>query len=96
MNQACGTRFARPVGRFAQRIGRPGKRRMKHPLEDNPILPQRVWDDFGSWLRTIRPGIPPSELVVAAALRQQPAGFSPEYRFTQHLREIRHRTIGYQ
>ena len=25
---------------------------------------------FGSWLRTIRPGIPPSELVVATALRQ--------------------------
>ena len=32
--------------------------------------PQRVWDAFGSWLRTIRPGIPPSELVVANALRQ--------------------------
>jgi DDE superfamily endonuclease len=33
-------------------------------------FPQRVWDAFGSWLRTIRPGIPPSELVVANALRQ--------------------------
>jgi len=33
-------------------------------------FPQRVWDSFGSWLRTIRPGIPPSELVVANALRQ--------------------------
>ena len=32
-------------------------------------FPQRVWDAFGSWLRTIRPGIPPSELVVANALR---------------------------
>jgi hypothetical protein len=32
-------------------------------------FPQRVWDAFGSWLRTIRPGIPPSELVVASALR---------------------------
>lgn len=29
-----------------------------------------VWAAFGSWLRTIRPGIPPSELVVATALRQ--------------------------
>jgi hypothetical protein len=29
-----------------------------------------VWDSFGSWLRTIRPGIPPSEFVVANALRQ--------------------------
>ena len=31
---------------------------------------QLVWNSFGSWLRTIRPGIPPSELVVATALRQ--------------------------
>ena len=28
-----------------------------------------VWASFGSWLRTVRPGIPPSELVVATALR---------------------------
>ncbi|MGB6743395.1 MAG: IS4 family transposase, partial [Terracidiphilus sp.] len=33
-------------------------------------FPQRVWASFGSWLRTVRPGIPPSELVVANALRQ--------------------------
>ena len=32
--------------------------------------PQLVWNAFRSWLRTIRPGIPPSELVVATALRQ--------------------------
>ncbi len=30
--------------------------------------PALVWDCFGSWLRTIRPGIPPSEMVCAAAL----------------------------
>jgi len=35
------------------------------------VFPQLVWDSFGSWLRTIRPGIPPSELVVATALRQR-------------------------
>ena len=34
------------------------------------VSPKLVWDSFGSWLRTIRPGIPPSELVVANALRQ--------------------------
>jgi hypothetical protein len=34
------------------------------------VAPQRVWSSFGSWLRTIRPGIPPSEFVVANALRQ--------------------------
>ena len=33
-------------------------------------FPQLVWGSFGSWLRTIRPGIPPSELVVTTALRQ--------------------------
>jgi DDE superfamily endonuclease len=33
-------------------------------------FPQLVWHSFGSWLRTIRPGIAPSEFVVAEALRQ--------------------------
>jgi hypothetical protein len=32
--------------------------------------PKLVWSSFESWLRTIRPGIPPSEFVVAKALRQ--------------------------
>ena len=31
--------------------------------------PREVWASFGSWLRTIRPGLCPSELVAAAALR---------------------------
>jgi hypothetical protein len=31
--------------------------------------PQQVWRAFGSWLRTIRPGLAPSELVVTTALR---------------------------
>lgn len=30
---------------------------------------QLVWSSFGSWIRTIRPGVAPSELVVATALR---------------------------
>jgi hypothetical protein len=34
------------------------------------VSPKLVWHSFGSWLRTIRPGIPPSEFVVANALRQ--------------------------
>jgi len=32
-------------------------------------FPQLVWNKFGSWLRTIRPGIPPSEYVASLALR---------------------------
>ena len=34
------------------------------------VAPKLVWASFGSWLRTIRPGIPPSEFVVANALRR--------------------------
>jgi hypothetical protein len=33
-------------------------------------LPDLVWNSRGSWLRTVRTGIPTSELVVASALRQ--------------------------
>jgi len=32
-------------------------------------FPQLVWSSFGSWIRTIRPGICPSEQVTAIALR---------------------------
>jgi len=31
--------------------------------------PEQVWRSFGSWLRTIRPGLVPSERVVTLALR---------------------------
>lgn len=34
-------------------------------------FPEQVWHSFGSWLRTIRPGIPPSEPSVATALRNR-------------------------
>ena len=34
------------------------------------VAPDQVWNSFGSWLRTIRPGVAPSELVVTTALRQ--------------------------
>jgi len=37
--------------------------------------PALVWASFGSWLRTVRPGIPPSEMVCAAALRNTLADF---------------------
>ena len=32
-------------------------------------VPKLLWRSFGSWLRTIRPGLCPSELVVSTALR---------------------------
>jgi hypothetical protein len=33
------------------------------------VASTQVWSSFGSWLRTIRPGVAPSEFVVAGALR---------------------------
>ena len=33
------------------------------------VFPKLVWAHFGSWIRTIRPGICPSELVTAIAMR---------------------------
>jgi len=53
--------------------------------------PRLVWNSFGSWLRTIRPGIAPSELVTAIALRNSLPHFlaSSSYgsTFTKFLRD---------
>jgi hypothetical protein len=38
-------------------------------------FPKQVWDSFDSWLRTIRPGIPPSELVVGHVMRETISDF---------------------
>jgi hypothetical protein len=38
-------------------------------------FPTLVWESFGSWLRTIRPGIPPSELVVGHVMRETISDF---------------------
>jgi hypothetical protein len=32
-------------------------------------VPQKIWRSFGSWMRTMRPGLAPSEQVAAIALR---------------------------
>lgn len=37
--------------------------------------PRQVWQSFGSWIRTVRPGLAPSEQVVAVALRNTLPGF---------------------
>jgi hypothetical protein len=54
-------------------------------------FPALVWENFGSWLRTIRPGIPPSELVVAQALRASLPEFlarkNPALAFTKFVLE---------
>lgn len=51
--------------------------------------PRTVWGCFGSWLRTIRPGIPPSEKVTGMALRHALpeflAGSAPDHAFAKFL-----------
>ena len=50
------------------------------------VAPKLVWDSFGSWLRTIRPGIPPLEFVVGNALRLTlPAPYFPKKRFPREI-----------
>jgi hypothetical protein len=49
------------------------------------VFPELVWNRFGSWLRTIRPGIPPSELVVANALRNNLPQFLLSFAMTHSL-----------
>ena len=53
--------------------------------------PALVWSRFGSWLCTVRPGIPPSELVVMTALRNSLPEFlarsAPTLIFTKFLRD---------
>ena len=56
------------------------------------VFPKLVWGSFGSWLRTIRPGIPPSEFVVAGALRRMLPDFLLAWNPTQS--ESPDRTIG--
>lgn len=55
------------------------------------VFPALVWKNFGSWLRTIRPGIPPSEAITAQALRASLpefiAGSAHDSAFTKFLLE---------
>ena len=48
-------------------------------------VPQLVWASFGSWLRTTRPGIAPSEAVVACALRNTLPHFLKDISPPPHL-----------
>lgn len=50
--------------------------------------PRLLWSSFGSWLRTIRPGIAPSALVTAAALRNALPPFSRATRPGLYVPEI--------
>ena len=62
------------------------------------VFPEAVWRAFGSWLRTIRPGIAPSEFVTAEALSQRLPDFlalsENDHIFVKFLLE--HRSQQYQ
>src|SRR5712691_3654963 len=47
-----------------------------------------VWHCFRSWLRTMNPAIPPSELIVANALRSSSTTFFPLCALAPELRKI--------
>jgi hypothetical protein len=44
-----------------------------------------VWRSFGSWIRTIRPGLAPSEMVTAIALRNSLPYFLADDHFNENL-----------
>jgi hypothetical protein len=54
-------------------------------------VPKLIWHSFGSWIRTIRPGLAPSEQVVAIALRNTLPEFLADNEndslFTKFLRD---------
>lgn len=52
--------------------------------------PRAVWAGFRSWLRTMNPGAPPSELVVSCALRESWPDFLASDADTLTLRKILH------
>ena len=56
------------------------------------MAPRAVWGLFGSWLRTVRVGVPPSERVVALSLRNALPQFLADAAETNITREIHPQT----
>ena len=56
-------------------------------------IPQLVWSSFGSWLRTIRPGLAPSEMVVAIALRNTLPEFLADNSEAENLKKFMQKNI---
>ncbi len=56
-------------------------------------VPKLVWSSFGSWLRTIRPGLAPSELVVAIALRNTLPEFLADTAEAENLKKFMQKNI---
>ena len=79
-----------PMQRLSDKIGPFGRCSQAEttPIRDfgAHVAPKLVWDSFGSWLRTIRPGIPPLEFVVGNALRLTLlAPYFPKKRFPREI-----------
>jgi len=79
-----------PMQRLSDKIGPFGRCSQAEttPVRDfgAHVAPKLVLDSFGSWLRTIRPDIPPLEFVVGNALRLTlPAPYFPKKRFPREI-----------
>ncbi|GFP42856.1 hypothetical protein HKBW3C_01980 [Candidatus Hakubella thermalkaliphila] len=57
------------------------------------VFPKLVWSSFGSWIRTIRPGICPSEQVTAIAMRNTLPAFLAHSPQNSILAEFLHERI---
>lgn len=56
-------------------------------------LPRKVWRSFGSWLRTVRPNLCPSELVVSMALRNTLPEFLADDSYAPNLTKFLRKII---
>jgi hypothetical protein len=56
-------------------------------------MPAQVWKNYGSWIRTIRPGIPPTEMVTSAALKNTLPQFLAGNSINQNLKKFFRRRL---
>lgn len=52
------------------------------------VKPNSVWKKFGSWIRIVRPGIPPSEYVVSTALKNNLPEFLADHEFDENFKKF--------
>lgn len=56
-------------------------------------MSEQVWKSFGSWIRTIRPGICPSEMVTATALKNSLPEFIADCKNGTNFKKFLHKRI---
>ena len=56
-------------------------------------VPGMIWKSFGSWIRTIRPGLAPSEQVTAIALRNTFPEFLADNQYASNWKKFLRKRI---